>query len=74
MKAEIVIANNSIRILINGYIHLLVKEDEFLGFQSWIENKRKFFIEIYLKNGKILLGYDVREKWELILKLLNENL
>jgi hypothetical protein len=77
MPAEysISVEDNQVKIYINELIHLMLRKDKLLGFDSWIlENASfKYCIEFYLQGSTILLEYDTREKWEAILRLLDRN-
>jgi hypothetical protein len=70
---SISVEDNQVKIYINGLIHLMLKKDRLLGFDSWIlENASfKYCIEFYLQGGTILLEYDTQEKWAAVLKLLD---
>jgi len=51
--------------------------DNYNGMQSWLEGSSKcnYFIEFYQKSGTaILCGYDDKQIWLDILKLIDENL
>ena len=71
-------------IYFNGLIHLMINKSEFLGIQSWREpttpedrargfNEVKFTIEYYFKTRCITCEYDKIEKWETILKLIDQH-
>lgn len=64
----------TIRIYVDNVLHLYIWKEQLLGFQSWIDTKRRHVIEYYLKDGKILSEYDDRETWVQVLKILEENL
>jgi len=62
---------NSLRIFINGILHLSIKKNELISVQSWlIENL--YIIEYTTKDTEILTEYVDRETWETILKGLVE--
>lgn len=67
-----------LKIYINGTLHLELLTENHDGMQSWYEGSaknKKYFIEYYRKEGEaILTGYDVKETWEAILKILDEQL
>ena len=68
---------SSFRIYINDILHLQLLMDNHDGLQSWHvgKNNRTYIIEFYRKKGEpILLEYDKKEKWETILKLIDENI
>lgn len=61
--------NGVTKIYINEKLHLLFKDENLNGLQSWIENDNKFVIEFYFKEGKsIIAEYEDRDLWETILK------
>lgn len=67
----------SLRLYINGLLHLEIPMNGHNGLQSWIEgsNKYMYFIQLYRKEGQaIRLEYDDKEIWESVLKLIDENL
>ncbi len=73
-KIEILIKDNKIKILINGLIHVFIKADEFIAFQSWIGDDDRYYIEFYTTKQYFYTEYDDEKKWKQILKLLNVNL
>lgn len=52
--------------------HLIIKMEDFIGLQSWIDNENLYVIEFHMKNGNILSEYVNKNHWEKILKLLDE--
>lgn len=63
------------RIYIDGIIHLCIKFETLIGFESWYEGECEWFIEFYFKEGEpILCGYQSKETWIEILKLVDYNL
>mgnify|MGYP003440852097 FL=1 len=62
----------SVCISINGIQHLNFLKRKYIGLQSWYESKNDFKIEIYLDGAIILLEYNSLEKWQAILKIINE--
>ncbi len=76
-KIEVSKGYGSLRIHINGILHLAITTKNHDGVQSWYEGnkKRLYFIEFYRKKGSpILLEYTEVENWKNILTLLDENL
>jgi hypothetical protein len=61
----------SIRIYINGLIHLYLLKKTFVGFTSYLQNGC-YIIEFCTSGKRILLIHEKREMWEAILKLLND--
>lgn len=74
MKYEIDASGNFIRIYINGVLHLMFKQDEFLGLESWIASTNLFYLEIYLRGLTIKCEYDSIEKWKSIIALIEKTL
>ena len=67
----------SLKIYINGLLHLEIRMNNHDGVQSWYEGSKKkmYFIEFYRKEGNpILLAYDEYENWKTILKLIDDNI
>lgn len=67
----------SLRIYINDLLHFEVQMENHDGVQSWYEGtkKRMYYIEFYRKQGEpIMLAYDDVKNWEIILKLIDENI
>lgn len=74
MKATLSVKNNYIKIYINGIIHVCLKRDEFIGFQSYYRgyNSDLYVIEFYMKMQIIKVEYDLIDKWKAVLKLLDK--
>lgn len=67
----------SLKIYIDGLLHLELPMNNHCGVQSWLEgsNKQMYFIEFYRKEGNsILLEYDDKDIWCEILKLIDYNI
>lgn len=62
----------SVCISINGIQHLKFLKEKYIGLQSWYVSKNDFKIEIYLEGTTILLEYNSLEKWQAILKIIND--
>lgn len=73
-KIEILAVAKSVRIYINGSLHIMFKQDELISIQSWVESTNLFFIEIQLKGATMKCEYDSAERWTKILNLLDETL
>ncbi len=75
-KFSLKLANKSIKIYIDGLLHLSIKQSELLSIQSWVNGNgenRQYHIMYTLKNGvEVESDYNDRIKWESILKLLDE--
>jgi hypothetical protein len=63
----------SIRIYINGLIHLFLLKKTFMGFTAYLQNGC-YYIEFCTTGKRILLIHENRETWAVILKTLNDNL
>jgi hypothetical protein len=62
-----------LRIYINGCVHIHLKLQDLIAFQSWVHGKSEFYIEYtYLGGTKVTSGYTEIEKWKSILKILDE--
>ncbi len=70
---SIIIYDNSIKLMIDDLIHVVIKQDELVGLQSWVQGDehKTYWIEYSLKTRDIITGYDQYEKWKSILELLN---
>ena len=61
-----------IRILINGCLHFIIKQDDFESLQSFSYDSVKYVIEVYTKsNNTIILEYNSKRKWIEVLKCFN---
>lgn len=78
MKEETIkleLKDNRLRLIINGKIHLFLNNfSDFVGFQSWIGDNNRYYIEFYTKTQDFFTEYDTNEKWSAVLNLLNEKL
>ncbi|MES2287581.1 MAG: hypothetical protein V4547_17940 [Bacteroidota bacterium] len=60
-------------ILINGIPHIKFTKEHYRGLQAWYISKVDFKIEIYLTDGVIIKAeYNSLQKWESVLKLINQ--
>jgi hypothetical protein len=72
-RCTLKVEHRLVKIYINGIVHLLLKKEALLGFQSWIVGDGlRYCIEFQLRGGAVLADYDSRELWTEILKLLDE--
>lgn len=71
---DIEIENLWVKIYINGYLHLLFKQDKLLGLQSYKKETNLYCIELTFATNIITTEYDSPERWSQILKLLDENI
>jgi hypothetical protein len=73
VKTEL--SQRSVKIYVNGIVHLNLKRSYILGYQSWIEGAKEpwvYNIEFSLRRHQtVLLQYDMREKWGLVLRELD---
>ncbi len=65
---------NVLCIYINDTLHIKLILSEFIGLQSWYENKNDCRIELTFKSTRILLEYNSVNKWIQILNVLNEHI
>jgi hypothetical protein len=76
MEVSISISKSAIKIYIDDVLHLIFKQEELIGVQSWVagdgDKVRKYYIEYYTKTQTILTEYDEQEKWYKILKKLDD--
>lgn len=74
MKVELKIDHYAFKLYIDGYIHVFIRRDEFVGFQSWADRDKKYSIEFYTTSNSILTEQDDKQKWLDILTELNNKL
>jgi hypothetical protein len=74
MKVELKINHYSIKLYIDGLVHLFIWRKEFVGFQSWSDGNNKYAIEFTTTTNCITIEQDKKEKWVQILKTLDEGL
>lgn len=64
---------DSIVVYINDIVHIWVRRQDLMGVQSWIMDGRKqFFIEFIMRSNSVVVDYDSRELWELVLAGINK--
>lgn len=67
-KIEVTPEFEAIAVRLNGVLHLWL-QTPVLAVQSWImRGRRQYFIEFTLVGGTVTTDYDTREKWEAILR------
>jgi hypothetical protein len=65
------------KIHINDVLHFNIRNEEYIGCQSWLDGKKisMYYIEVYTKSGNnILLEYDNEEIWKNVLNLIDSHL
>lgn len=73
MIIKVKIHYTTLRIYIDNILHLSIKQEELIGFQSYIMGTQDFFIEFYMKNGPIIeCKYTKKEIWIEILNQLDK--
>lgn len=72
-KVTATINYDYIKVYIDNKLHIAFKKEDFIGLQSWIENKDSFYIEIYTTK-LIKVWYKNRSLWEEILKVIDKSL
>lgn len=75
LNVKITVADNQVKIYLNEIIHLLIKQDQLVGIQSWTtgEEYKTYWIEYTLKTREILSGYEGPELWKAILMQLDQH-
>jgi len=73
LKVDIKINHYSIKIFIDGFIHVFMWRNEFIGFQSWCDGNGKYSIEFYTKTNTFLTEQDTKDKWLTMLEELNKS-
>lgn len=61
-----------VKVFINDYLHFQFKWSELVAIHSWNEEEADWYIRLTLKDGEILLDYDTKEKWLMILAAINQ--
>ena len=74
MNVELKIDHYTIKLFIDGYIHVFIRREQFVGFSSWSDGNNKYAIEYYTITNSILTEQDSKEKWLSILNELNNKL
>lgn len=73
MEINFKISFNNLKIYFDNILHLKIDINKLVGIQSW-KRKHKYFIEYTFDNNTTIeCEYDSRDKWEKILKYLDEN-
>jgi hypothetical protein len=63
----------SMRVYIDGLIHVYILKKFFRGFTSY-KQSGCYFIELWFDNKRELICHEQKENWIAILKLLDDNL
>ena len=74
MNVELKIDHYTIKLFIDGYIHVFIRREQFVGFSSWSDGNNKYAIEYYTITNSILTEQDTKDKWLSILNELNNKL
>ena len=74
MKVEIQINHYDLRLMIDELPCVYILRKEFVGFQSWKDDESMYVIEFYTKRNKITTEWNKKEKWDQILKEINDKL
>jgi len=72
MRIEAETTFNKFRVRINGIIQMSI-ERNIDTFQSWITDDHYYAIEIQVKGCTALYEYDSKEKWEGVIKKMEEH-
>lgn len=59
------------KLYINGHLHVQFRWCDLVAIHSWNEEDVNWYIRLTLKDNEILLDYDKKEKWLLIVDTLN---
>lgn len=63
---------NTIKIYVNGVLHLSFFKTKKVTVESWIEGAGHYIIEINTGDVLLLCEYDTMEKWTAVLDALDE--
>jgi hypothetical protein len=63
---------NTVKIYINGSLHLSFFKTKKVTVESWIEGQDHYIIEVWTGDFCLLCEYDNREKWIAILAVLDQ--
>lgn len=75
MKIEAKSDSEDVRVYVDNILHVRFPRDKNIKLQSWIDGHSKTYtIEIFVKNSCVKMVYDNKQKWEKVLKLLDEHL
>lgn len=75
VKVEYKRGYETLKIYINNQLHVLLKTQDLIGFQSWIHGEAEYFIEYYFSTGaKINTVYGRRDIWSIVLEVLDKSL
>lgn len=64
------------KIRMNGLLQLLILKEEFLSIYSYINGvkHKRYYIDIIYKSTVLTTQYFTKERWEKVLKVLDENI
>ncbi len=74
MEADLKIDFYYIKLYVTGLLFLFIVRKDFVGFHAWMDNNGKYSIEFVTRKKNILTELDNKEKWQSVLKLLDEKL
>lgn len=74
MKVTVETGHYYFKVLINDMLHVCIDIKEFVGINSWTDTPTQCAIEYVTKTNCIKTEFDSIEKWEQVLKELNNNL
>jgi len=72
MTVSRTILSGFVKIYIDGLLHLSFYKNRLSGVQSWYHGPDFYAIELTLSDAVITTEYDSREKWEQILRELDQ--
>jgi hypothetical protein len=63
----------SVKVYVNGVLHLHFLRAKFLGLQAWqYESEGMYYVEVVLAEGSLLCDYDRRDLWLAVLDELEK--
>lgn len=71
---KITLKDGQLKIFMGGIVHLVIRQDQLIGIQSWVlgDEHGTYWIEYTLKDREILTAYDEFDKWKTIMELLDK--
>lgn len=74
MEVTTKLYQSTLKVYIDGFLHLTIPKARFIALQSWIERPDWHVVEIYLEGQTITCEYTSLAKWQAILRALDEYL
>lgn len=73
MEVTTAVFGDTLKIYINGLLHLCFR-DRITSVHAWKEERSWWKIQVCMGSNKELAEYDAKEKWETILKVLDNHI